>query len=206
MLYIREIQDLEGASPSEKNKLLHDYAYSLLFEGLRKDYGIIADESSIERSEKGKPFLKNTPVCFSVSHTDGLAVCLISTKPCGADCEYIRKYNERVARRCLTESERTAAEKDPRLSDQYFTAFWTLKEAYVKALGVGIGYGLKNISFDLCGDKIISAEDKFTFVQYRTEKSESVGGYIVSVCCENAEDSELSPSVSGAWGRSLFPF
>ena len=36
-----------------------------------------------------------------------------------------------------------------------FTIFWTSKESYVKLLGIGIGYGLKNVDTTKLKEKII---------------------------------------------------
>ena len=39
--------------------------------------------------------------------------------------------------------------------DEMFTIFWTSKESYVKLLGIGIGYGLKNVDTTKLKEKII---------------------------------------------------
>eukprot|EP00889_Picochlorum_renovo_P003007 jgi/Picre1/30037/NNA_005409.t1 len=36
--------------------------------------------------------------------------------------------------------------------ERRFTQFWSLKEAFVKATGMGLGYDLGKIEFDICDD------------------------------------------------------
>ena len=87
---------------------------------------------------------------FSVSHCDGLTAVVVSASgACGIDVE---DENRRIgtdvgafARRWL--SEREAARLD-RIEDvderaRAFMRLWTVKEAYVKALGLGIALCLR---------------------------------------------------------------
>ena len=49
----------------------------------------------IERTEKGKPYFKELPLSFSVSHTNNLWVCLISdcADPVGVDVQKKKEYS-----------------------------------------------------------------------------------------------------------------
>ena len=92
----------------------------------------------VRYTDGGKPYFAANPLFFSLSHTRTLALCAISDTPVGADCETIRPIAPRVAERVLSPTElaqyRTAA--DP---TQAFFAFWTLKEAWAKYTGNGLG-------------------------------------------------------------------
>lgn len=100
----------------------------------------------IYRTEKGKPYFKEIPVEFSVSHTEDIWVCLISTgvHPVGVD---IQKYKDirhaRVAERYFTDDETTYLQANG--SDAFFK-IWTRKEAFAKYTGRGLTRELKNIS------------------------------------------------------------
>jgi len=104
----------------------------------------------------GKPFIENSDaelrtVSFSLSHTRGCVACAIALYgPVGIDVERISK-SERVQaiankyfsagevewlRQCSTE-----------LRDICFTELWTLKEAFLKAVGTGLSGSLSSTSF-----------------------------------------------------------
>lgn len=89
----------------------------------------------------GKPFLEEGPE-FSLSHTRGAAaVALSASMPVGVDVENVERSNDwrNLLRRVLSPPEIAAlrvlaeAEQQPR-----FYEFWTLKEAWSKALALGL--------------------------------------------------------------------
>lgn len=89
--------------------------------------------------EHGRPVL-NPPRAFdfNLSHTRGMVACAIGTSVFGIDVENATRPTDfsGVARIVFTEGERAslAAHPDPR---RYFFEMWTLKEAYIKARGMG---------------------------------------------------------------------
>lgn len=124
--------------------------------GVEFDYG-----------EHGKPSLVNKVngegIAFNVSHSHGVAlVALTLGSRLGVDLEKIRS---KVEWRALAEEYFSAAEcralndcpRDERLK-AFFTC-WTRKEAFVKALGAGISYGLKefDVSIDPGEDRALLA-------------------------------------------------
>lgn len=114
---------------------LHDAAYALLHEVLRTDWGL--NDITIEKTERGKPYLAGQSLHISVSHTQGFVCCAVSEVPVGVDCEYLRSVPESVMRRTCTERElqdiRNSEEPDAR-----FLLYWTLKESISKKRGVGL--------------------------------------------------------------------
>ncbi len=101
--------------------------------------------------EHGKPCLgtlvSGETVAFNVSHSHGLAlVALTRGSRLGVDLEKIRPEVEwrDLAGRYFSEAENRDLEarhgEDGRKA---FFACWTRKEAFVKALGAGVSYGLK---------------------------------------------------------------
>ncbi len=87
---------------------------------------------------------------FSLSHTHGLVASLIVLEnEAGIDIEKINRIDniESLYENVLTQSEITylrqfSAEKQKQL----FYTFWTLKEAYLKAIGKGLSLSMKEIS------------------------------------------------------------
>lgn len=106
----------------------------------------------------GKPELSNSPwhaqtVSFNISHTDGLvALAITRGKAIGVDAENMvsRAAPLEIANHFFSASE--AAELDslalPERQDRFFQ-YWTLKEAYIKARGMGLSIPLNQFSFHL---------------------------------------------------------
>lgn len=167
--------------PIREKRLQHDAAHRLLQESLpiyAAEQGIAIAEMPPQLSfgEQGKPSLTEYPeIRFNLSHCDGLAVCLFSAYECGADCESIRRCKSRVAKRVCTPQELAAldAAENP---DLLFTRLWTLKEAYVKAIGIGISYPLHEVGFAFAGDRIIPTKQDASFLQLL------LPDHIVSLC------------------------
>ena len=90
-------------------------------------------------NEYGKPFWPNGPY-FSISHCkQGIAVA-IDEHPIGIDIEAIRHADDDLLARTMNKFEQSKIknQKSKIESDREFTRLWTLKEAIVKAQGVGI--------------------------------------------------------------------
>ena len=161
-------------------KELHSHAHKLLRECLRP-LGVEYDENTpVIKGKMGKPSLAERPgIHYNISHSKGIAACIVSDRRCGIDCEAVREYRPNVMRRAFSEAERRSVEEAPEnMRDELFFRLWTLKEAYVKALGIGISYPLDTVEFSFEGDRIITNVKDCRFRQYL------VGGgrYAVSVC------------------------
>lgn len=102
------------------------------------------------------------PLRFNVSHTKGMAVCAVvaaeglETDDVGVDVEDLRRrrVKRELARRFFASAEVEALEK---LSEdrwpEAFLEFWTLKEAYIKARGMGLAIPLADFAFTLSADR-----------------------------------------------------
>ena len=120
------------------------------------------------QNEYGKPQIHNTQsqnqLYFNLSHTSGLTVLAISKiEECGIDIENttVRKPNSYldIADRFFTEPE-SAQIKHGSAHEQIqrFFDFWTLKEAYIKAVGKGLSLGLDRFQFVIKPDTPIAIE------------------------------------------------
>lgn len=113
----------------------------------------------------GKPYLKDSTLQFSQSHTRGaLCAAFSENGEIGVDIERRdRRVNEVMYKRVLSDEERFRA-----TSDADFIRFWVQKEAFLKRLGVGISRDLRGVnSPELpdttvidCGDLFIGASGK----------------------------------------------
>jgi len=132
----------------------------------------------IATTDKGKPYLKAPfdRVAISISHTPGLvAVCISDANTCGVDLESLDRVMgvEGLSARYLSlaEQEWLQAHK-PAERRHAFLKLWTLKEAYLKALGLGISVPLSALTFSWgesirleCAEPSMQALDHWVFDQ-----------------------------------------
>ncbi|HEY8941503.1 MAG TPA: 4'-phosphopantetheinyl transferase superfamily protein [Cellvibrio sp.] len=105
------------------------------------------------RSEKGKPYIANNPLKFNLSHSGHWALLALAQEmELGVDIEQVRNSRDLlgIAENYYHPDE--YAQLRQRHGDEqlrFFYQLWTLKEALLKAMGVGISAGLENLNFDL---------------------------------------------------------
>lgn len=193
MLYTRLIND-----SIDRRNVQHNAGLDLLKEGVLREYDINVDESDIIRTELGKPYFKNHPdIFFSISHCEGLAVCLISNCNCGVDAEKIRPARDSVARRIFGNHEFDMYQsKSGSDKDIYFTSLWTLKEAFAKTDGRGISV-MREAEF-VNSDGTSDLMHGYSFQQFRG------GSYIISLCSEGDRHFEIVGENSAEFDR-IFP-
>ena len=111
------------------------------------DYTAYGKPVARHRGHEALPF-------FNVSHTRGLAACAISPdRPVGVDVEDTGRESshDALANSMFAASERRLVQEasdQATARDRFFT-LWTLKEAYVKAMGQGISLPLDAFAFEL---------------------------------------------------------
>jgi len=107
-------------------------------------------------NEYGKPMLAPDQhpmpmLQFNLSHTDGLVACAIVQKQMvGIDVENMHSQVNaaELATRILSPVEQAAFAKVPaHQQTQRFLEYWTLKEAYIKARGMGLSLALDGFSW-----------------------------------------------------------
>jgi len=107
-------------------------------------------------AEHGKPYIShpaiNPCINFNLSNTPGLVVCAVSiSHDClGVDAEGIDRWNASsgVAEHYFSRDELKVLRTLPSLEQpRRFFAYWTLKESYIKARGLGLGLPLDQFSF-----------------------------------------------------------
>ncbi len=89
---------------------------------------------------------------FNVSHTRGLVACAVAPdRDVGVDVEYVdRHLTHDVAGRYFSPLELADLEALPAAEQaRAFFDYWTLKEAYIKARGLGLAIPLHHFSFVL---------------------------------------------------------
>jgi 4'-phosphopantetheinyl transferase len=116
--------------------------------------GVAAREWRFERSEAGRPSpaaVHATDLDFNIAHTNGLVVMAAGRgMRLGIDVEGSgRRRSLEIARRYFSAREIAALEAlHADAQQRRFIELWTLKEAYLKAIGTGISGGLDSMSFE----------------------------------------------------------
>lgn len=161
-------------------KAQHSHAHALLRECLRPYNISYGENTPVSFGEHGKPYLTERPdIRYNLSHADGIAACIVSDRECGIDCEKVREYRPLVAKRIFSDSEQALLENTGEADrNLLFFRLWTLKEAFVKALGVGISYPMKTVEFSFNGSEIVCSKPDYSFRQYIIRNN----SYVVSVC------------------------
>jgi len=112
------------------------------------------------RNPYGKPLLGDeqrrlAALDFNLAHTEGLIACVVRRGGAvGVDVESMRHRGRSVeiARRFFSPQEIRELDACPaHLIDARFVELWTLKEAYVKAVGTGLSRPLDTFSFAFTG-------------------------------------------------------
>ena len=108
----------------------------------------------------GKPSLageKGPRLCFNVSHSRDLALYAFTyDRKIGVDVEYIDRGRAitHIVERFYSPAEISALKSMPedKQHEAFFT-YWTCKEAYLKAEGTGLSFGLDKVEISLTPEK-----------------------------------------------------
>ena len=121
--------------------------------------GVDPDSWRWREGEHGRPEIAapDTPLRFNLAHSAGLVVCALAYgREVGVDVENTTRPapDPLIVRRYCSPIEAEDVEaRGPHWRDR-FLVYWTLKEAYLKALGLGISVSLADISFLIGPDEI----------------------------------------------------
>ena len=138
-----------------------------------------------------------TNLAFSVSHTESMIVMAVSTGiRVGVDTESAgRKISLELMRRTLADPEYLELVRLPDdVRAERFLELWTLKESWLKAVGIGLDFAPSHLLFSILPDRRVDAAivsppaaalGDWQFVQC------AVDGHIVAVCSEQSEPIRL---------------
>jgi 4'-phosphopantetheinyl transferase len=130
------------ASTSARRRAEHLAGRALLRYALAQYTGDDGSSFRIEVSPAGKPECTFGPA-ISVSHSGDIVVCAVAEETVGVDVETGHaRETEEIAARYFTPAEARWIAGD---SATRFRMLWVLKEAYLKAVGLGIAGGLDSL-------------------------------------------------------------
>ena len=130
-----------------------------------------------EKGEKDKPEIANLvlPLRFNISHTQNLIICAVTlAEDIGCDVENTSRTNDvlSIADRYFSADETQAlfALPSTQQRDRFFD-YWTLKESYIKAWGLGLSIPLKDFSFTISPNKTAQTNGNISlaFAQHRVD-------------------------------------
>ena len=134
-------------------------------------YADIAPQDwQFEKGNKDKPEIINCslPLRFNISHTKNLIICAVTLEDdIGCDVENIGRNNNvlAIAERYFSSKEidELFALPEAQQRNRFFD-YWTLKESYIKAWGLGLAIPLADFSFEI-NDTEHNHNDLFTIKQ-----------------------------------------
>jgi 4'-phosphopantetheinyl transferase len=118
----------------------------------------LAPEDEVIYNKNGKPYFKNIPLFFSISHSYPYVVCGVSDREIGIDAEAVRNVSSKAAGRVFTEGEIKLLE-----SGADFLKLWTAKESVIKAIGGSVIADCKKV--DIASLSECEADGKRLYIQ-----------------------------------------
>ncbi len=120
----------------EIERIAGDYALKKVFSDL---FGI----TEIQINRERKPYIKDCPYHFNLSHSGEYLLLAVADVPVGADIEKITKIRPKTMEKYFSDAEQAHVMKEGKTA---FFEIWTKKESYVKYTGEGIK-GLMKTNF-----------------------------------------------------------
>ena len=164
---LSEFESVLSAAESERlqrfrfEKDRHSFlvSHAMLRHVLSKYLDLEPSMLQFDTNDHGKPELVNVTgsslLRFNLTHTEGLSACVVTlNKACGIDAESVHRKNNiaAVAKRMFA-AEELAFLASCGNTELHFYDFWTLREAYVKAVGTGLAGSSCDFYFSLQPDE-----------------------------------------------------
>lgn len=154
----------------------------ILINFIRQRYHILQNPVS---DKFGKLKFENADIAFNISHSGLYVIAVVSENEVGIDIQRIQSDKHRIAEKNFLPSECEYINRieDDEIMQQRFCEVWTIKEAYLKNIGIGLRKPLNSFEIDLRGEqpKIVD-NNRYSFVQFKMD-----GRYIVTVCVDGTD-------------------
>jgi len=136
--------------------------------------GVDLQQAIFSKTPSGKPFVEGCPVAFNISHDQSIVAMAYAisnednpvhigidtmkvTLPHG---ETFRSFIE-VLHDQLTQEERSFLEsQDDTTGIGSIFALWTVKEAYTKAIGMGLAFGFDRLEYRMEADNLLRIDGR----------------------------------------------
>ncbi len=148
----------------DKDKYLYLVAHYALRQVLAHYLSCPPEDIDFESNEYGRPEVSQpqTSLRFNLTHTQGLIGIVLTHKiDCGIDVESSHKDRKtlELVNHVFAPQEISAFEQlQGQAQDRRFYQYWTLKEAFIKARGMGLSLALDSFYFDIDTSNNINTE------------------------------------------------
>lgn len=124
---------------------------------------------------------------FNLSHSGTKVLCAVSDHEVGCDVEQIAQADMRIARRCFCPEECAALLRCPDEARRsvLFCRYWTLKESFMKATGLGFRLALDQFCVTI-GDGRITVRQSVDDRTYHFREFDRSDGYRYALCSVDA--------------------
>lgn len=149
--YLHVLSEAEQQRAMAYRHPLRQRAFVLGRLGLRQlvgaALGLRPAEVKLQVDTRGKPYLPTAALHLSLAHSSDRVIYALAGRPVGIDLERARTHAHvpAIAQRYFHPAER-AFLADSGWQPQVFAHLWTAKEAYGKAVGLGLGIYLQQVN------------------------------------------------------------
>lgn len=160
----------------------------LLINFIKRKYFV---DSDVDIDKHGKPYFVNSDLKFNLSHSGRFVVAAVSDYEVGIDIQKKKADKHRIAEKNFLQGEcayiNAGANDEER--HQRFCEVWTLKEAYLKNIGMGLRKPLNSFEIVFRPEgPVIRNLTEYRYTQFLMNDK-----YIVSICRDiNDEGFEIS--------------
>lgn len=155
----------------------------ILINFIKEKYNIAGD---VKVDKFGKPYFEDTDIHFNISHSGCYVIAAVSDEDIGIDIQKIKSDKHRIAEKNFLPSECAYINEieDEKINQQRFCEIWTIKEAYLKNIGIGLRKPLNSFEIDFSEDAPqIVGKKEYKFVQLKFDEK-----YIVTVCADQSDE------------------
>jgi 4'-phosphopantetheinyl transferase len=204
----RALLDTAELTKQQRYRFAQDKHSALVTRALLRDrlawyVGINPQDLRFSIGAKGKPWLPQfCDLQFNLSHTNNLIVLAVAQQHAlGVDIEWLPRQSATlaIAHRFFSETETQALFALPTEQQRNrFFDYWTLKESYIKACGLGLAIPLRQFSFLLGTEdhQPIRNDITLTFAPEREDNPEHWCSWLVDL----AQEHRLALSIKAAHG------
>lgn len=174
----------------QQNDKLRSLGAGILLKRGLLELGIQQEQEQLCYGKYGKPYLNNrSDIQFNLSHAGDYAVAAFGKKELGIDMEQAGRASMKMASRFFTKKEQEYLKnlQERKKQEEAFIKFWTRKESFVKAVGVGLSFGIGCVETSVGKRVEILMEKEFPdyfFYEYQIEE------YQIAVCSAETEIDE----------------
>lgn len=154
----------------------------VLINFIKQKYNI---KGNVKIDKFGKPYFEKSNIHFNISHSGSYVVAAVSEHDIGIDIQKIKSDKHRIAEKNFLPSECEYINEidDENTIQQRFCEIWTIKEAYLKNIGIGLRKPLNSFEVDLSGDSPrIVGKKEYKFVQMKFDKR-----YVIAICADEKD-------------------